>query len=108
MADVVTRVTHAFRKRGLNVNSRALVALCGLILIIGLLAAARLVLVSQVAAAGRHLQAMRHELSELRRENATLELEIARHQVAGVMLQQAKDLGLRPVYRIELVELQEE
>jgi cell division protein FtsB len=107
MSELVTWVTHGFRQQGVAFDTRAMRWMLALILLIGLLAGTRLFLVSYVVAAGRQLQDTRAELTHLQQENARLEMEIARRQVPGVLLERAEQMGLRPADRVEFVELQE-
>ncbi|MGD1992237.1 MAG: hypothetical protein PVI59_03505 [Anaerolineae bacterium] len=104
MGEIVAWVTHGFRRRGIDFNARAVALIFALILVIGLLGAARLYLVSQVAAAGRHLQQVRAELNRLQRENATLEMEIAQKRSVSVLMERARQMGLEPVQRVEFVD----
>lgn len=104
MGQVVAWVTHGFRKRGIDFNARLAALIFALILAIGLLGAARLYLVSRVAAAGRHLQQVRAELNRLQRENATLEMEIARKRSVAVLMERAREMGLEPAQRVEFVD----
>lgn len=103
MGQIVAWVTHGFRRRGIEFNARVAAVAFALILVIGLLGAARLYLVSRVAAAGRHLQQVRSELNRLQRENATLEMEIARKRSVAVLMERAREMGLDPAQRVEFV-----
>jgi cell division protein FtsL len=73
-------------------------------LLIALLAAARLVLISKVAAAARDLQEMRRDLSGLQQENADLEVEIAGWRSVEGLLDRARELDLEHAEEIRFVE----
>ena len=103
MEGIVAWATHGFRQRGIEFNARVIALIFTLILVISLLGAVRLYLVSRVAAAGRHLQQVRAELNRLQRENATLEMEIARKRSAAVLMERAREIGLEPAQRVEFV-----
>ncbi len=103
MGEIVAWVTHGFRRGGVELSSRVVGLLLALLLLIGLLAAARLLLVSRVVAAGRHLQDVRAELDRLQRENAMLEMEIVQMQAVDVLLSRAREMGLGPAERVEFV-----
>jgi hypothetical protein len=104
MGEIVAWVTHGFRARGVRLDSRLVALLLVLVLLICLLAAVRLLLASCVTAAGRHLQDVRDELSQLQRQNATLEIEVAGMQAAGPLLERAQAMGLRPAAKFAFID----
>jgi len=69
---------HAVKRRGWNLNPRAVLGGLALVGALGLLAALYLALASQTAVLGRRLQEMEAERSEIARENAFLQDHIAR------------------------------
>ena len=94
MTRFVDRVTHAFRRQGLDLSPRALGVLLLLACFIALLGATRLVLASRVTAEARDLQEARREYLRLQKENSALEEEISGVQSALSLLEEAYDKGM--------------
>jgi len=104
VGEIMARMAREFHRRGLPVSARGLTVLLALLLLLGTLAAVRLVLIAQVVVAARDLQQMRQELHRLRMENAALASEIAQRQFAPDLLRRAQEeLGLQPAQHIEVV-----
>jgi len=104
MGEVVAWMTHGFRRGDVELSPRVVRLLFALVLLIALLGALRLALVSYVAMSARDLQGMRDRLSHLQCENAIIEMQVAEAQSAFALLERARELGLRPAERIEVVE----
>ena len=94
MAEFVDRVTHAFRRQGLELSPRAVGAILLLACLVALLGATRLVLASWVTAEARDLQEARREYLQLQKENSTLEEEISGAQSALPLLEDAYGIGM--------------
>jgi len=68
-----------------------------------LLAALYLTLVSRTAAQGRYVQELQRELSQLQRDNAQLEVEVAREGSVSHLWKRASELGFVPAEQVEFL-----
>lgn len=103
MGEIVAWVAHGFRQRGADLSPRGAAVLLALVLLIGILGGVRLVLVSRVVVAARHLQEVREEISQLQQENAELEVMIIQEQSINSLLGEARGMGLEPATQVEFV-----
>lgn len=104
MREFVAWATHGFRLRGWEVSPRVIGLALAMLLLIGLLAGFRLLMVSRVDLAARRLQATRDALIQLQQENALLEAEIAFGQPVLRLTEIAQQLGLAPAERVIYLE----
>jgi cell division protein FtsL len=75
---------------------RAALYLFVLVAVLTLVAGLYLMLVSQTAARGRHIQQLQAELFRLQRENEQLEVELAREGSVSRLWERALELGFTP------------
>jgi len=73
--------------------------------LIGLLAGLYLFQASEIAAAGRRIEALRQRRDELRRENAELLDQIARESSFQQLYARALKLGFAPATQVEYLEV---
>ncbi len=71
-----------------------------LLVVVGVL---YLLLVSHTAAQGRHIEDLQRTFFRLQRENAQLEVEIARASAISRLQQRADELGFVPAEQIEYI-----
>ena len=101
MSDFMHWVTHGIKRGHFEVSRRMVVAVCALIAVLTLVAALYLMLVSQTAARGRHIEQLQAELAHLQRENAQLEVQIAGEGSVSRLIQRAYDLGFVPAEQVD-------
>ena len=104
MERLATQVSHGFRRKGLDLSPRVIVLFMLLIALILALAAARVVLTTRVIVSARQLQGMRSKYTDVQRENAMLELGIAKQQGVSVLLLRAEELGFGVPVELDRVE----
>ncbi|MFQ6100576.1 MAG: hypothetical protein ACE5OS_05000 [Anaerolineae bacterium] len=105
MSDFMQWVTHGIKRGRFEMNSRTVLYLFTLVVVLTLVAALYLTLVSQTAARGRHIEQLRTELFRLRRENEQLEVEIAGESSIARLQERADDLGFGPAEQLEFLAL---
>lgn len=91
-------------RRGADLNRRVVLFLLLLLFIVWLVAGAYLVLASQTIVAARHVQALRDRLTELQKENAFLEKQIAARQAIQRLVQTAREMEFAPPTQIDFLE----
>jgi cell division protein FtsB len=101
MSDFVAWATHGVKRGRFEMNRRTLTYAAALALSLTLAAALYLMLVSQTAARGRHIQQLQAELYQLQRENHQLEVEIARKGSVKALRERALEMGFGPAERVE-------
>lgn len=94
MSDFMQWVTHGIKRGRFEVSPRTILYLVAFVIALTLVATLYLMLVSQTAARGRHIEQLREELFRLQRENEQLEVEVARESSTPRLLERALDLGL--------------
>ena len=108
MSDFMQWVTHGIKRGRLEVSSRIAFYLFAPVVALALVAALYLMLISQTAARGRHIEQLRTELFRLQRENEQLEVEIAREGSVSDLWQRAVELNLVPAEQVEFLLLETE
>ncbi len=105
VADPLSWFTRTGKRGRSEMDRRVFLAALGTIVVVALVAALYLVLVSNTAAQGRHIQQLQLELSRIRRENEQLEVEIAREASIERLWKRAVELGFEflPVEMVEFV-----
>jgi cell division protein FtsL len=101
MSDFMHWVTHGIKRGRFEVSRRTVVAVLALAVVLTLVAALYLMLVSQTAARGRHIEQLQAELARLQRENAQLEVQIAREGSVSRLIQRAYELGFVPAEQVD-------
>ncbi len=105
MSDFVQWVTHGVKRGRFEVGSRTALYFFALVVVLTLTAALYLMLVSQTAARGRHIQQLQAELFRFQRENEQLEVEIARESSIHRLWERAIELGFAAAERLEFLPL---
>lgn len=96
MSDFMRWVTHGVKRGRFEMGPRAALYLFVLVAVLTLVAGLYLMLVSQTAARGRHIQQLQAELFRLQRENEQLEVELAREGSVSRLWERALELGFTP------------
>lgn len=97
-------MTHGIKRGRFDMNRRTAVYLSTIVLVLTLTAALYLMLVSRTAARGRHIQQLQVELFRLQRENAQLEVDIAREGSISQLWERAAELGFAPAGQVEFLD----
>ncbi|MDY7076947.1 MAG: hypothetical protein SXV54_08485 [Chloroflexota bacterium] len=105
MSDFMQWVTHGIKRGRFEMSRRATIYLFALIVALTLAAAIYLMLVSQTAARGRHIQQLQAEYFRLQRENEQLEVEIASASSVAVLWERAIEMGFGTVEQVEFLSL---
>jgi cell division protein FtsL len=103
MSDFMHWVTHGIKRGRFEMNLRTALYLFALAVVLTLVAALYLMLVSQTAARGRHIQQLQAELFRLRRENEQLEVELASEGSISRLWERAIELGFTPDQEVEFL-----
>jgi len=103
MSDFMQWVAHGVKQGRLEKNPRIALYLGVLVVALTLLAAFYLLLVSQTAAKGRHIEQLQAELFRLQRENERLEIEIAEKSAVSRLVERATALGFVPAEHVEFL-----
>jgi cell division protein FtsL len=104
MSDFLQWVTHGIKRGRFEISPRTARYLSALVVVLTLVAALYLMLVSQTAARGRHIQQLQTELFRLRRENEQLEVELASESSVSRLWERAIDLGFAPAEQVEFLQ----
>jgi hypothetical protein len=96
-------MTHGIKRGRFDMNRRTAVYLSTIVLVLTLTAALYLMLVSRTAARGRHIQQLQVELFRLQRENAQLEVDIAREGSVSYLRERAAEMGFAPAEQVEFL-----
>lgn len=96
-------VSHGIKRGRFEMSPRMTLGVCVLVIVLVLVAAFYLMLVGQTAARGRRIEQLQAELARLQRENAQLEVDIAREGAVFRLLQRAYELGLVPAGQVEFL-----
>lgn len=105
MSDFMRWVTHGIKRGRFEISRRTVLYLFGLVAALTLVATLYLMLVSQTAARGRHIEQLRAELLWLQRENEHLEVEIAKEGSILRLRERAADLKFAPAGQVEYLPL---
>ena len=89
----------ARKKRGarsdwLELDRRAFLAVLAVVVVVAMVAALYLLLVSRTAGQGRRIQRLQNQLMGVERENAQLEVNVARASSVHRLIDRAIELGL--------------
>ena len=103
MSELTQWVRHGIKRGRFEMSPRMVIGVFILVIVLALAAALYLMLVSQTAARGRHIEQLQAELARLQRENAQLEVDIAREGAISRLIQRAHELGLAPASQIEFL-----
>ncbi|MBN1954611.1 MAG: hypothetical protein JW900_06120 [Anaerolineae bacterium] len=97
-------LSHAFRRRGLDLSWQAMSVILALLVIVWLVTGSYLVVVSQTMVAARRIQELRDRVAALQRANAILEQEIMELEAMDNLLGKAQEQGFGIPSRVEFVE----
>lgn len=103
MSSFMQQVTHGIKRAHLEMGRRMAVYLVALVVVLALVAALYLMLVSQTAAQGRHIQQLQTELFRLQRENEQLEVEVAAMSSVARLRVRAIELGFVPAEQVDFL-----
>ena len=103
MSDFTQWVTHGIKRGRFEVEPRAAIYSSAFVVALTLVATLYLMLVSQTAARGRHIEQLRTELYRLQRENEQLEVDVATASSTSRSLERAIELGFAPAERVEFL-----
>lgn len=95
------RVTHGIKRGQFEMGPRTAIYSFALVVGLTLVAALYLILVSRTAACGRHIEQLQEELVSLQRENAQLEVMIAREGSVSRLGERAVEMDFVPAERVE-------
>ena len=100
MSGFMQWVTHGIKRGRFEMDRRTVSYLLVVVVVMTLVASFYLMLVSQTAARGRHIQQLQVELFQLQRENEQLEVEIAREGAVPNLWERATEMGFVPAERV--------
>jgi hypothetical protein len=103
MADFMQWMTHGVKRGRFAIAPQIMRGLAAFVVLATVLAVAYLLLVSQTAARGRHIEELREELFQVRRENEQLELQIAIESSVVWLRQRAAEKGYGQVGQTEFL-----
>lgn len=96
-------VTHGIKRGRFEMSRRTLAYFVVAVTLLVLVATLYLMLVSQTAARGRHIEQLRTELAWLKKENEQLEVEIAEAGSVSRLWGRAIELGFVPADQVEFL-----
>jgi len=102
MQGQAVQIIHAYKQAPWRVQRQYVGAFLLVVIVLALIAALYLDLSARTALAGREIQDLQVEITDLQRSNADLETELANLTASAVMQQRALELGYRPVKPGEL------
>ena len=103
MSNFMQWVTHGIKRGRFEMNRRTILYVSFVVALLVVLATLYLMLVSQTAARGRHIEQLREELAWLRKENEQLEVEIAKASSIARLRDRAIELGFAPAEQVEFL-----
>lgn len=103
MTDFMEWVTHGVKRGSSELKRPVVVGLAASMILLALVGLFYLLLVSHTAAQGRQIEDLQREFFRLQRENAQLEVEIARVSAISRLQQRAEELGFVPAEQIEYI-----
>ncbi len=105
MSNFMEWARHGIKRGRFEMDRRILVRVGAAVVTVTLLAALYLMLVSQTAARGRHIQQLQAELFRLQRESEQLEVDIARAGSVSNLRERALELGFGPAEQVVFLPL---
>lgn len=103
MSDFMQWVTHGIKRGRFEMGPRTSLYLGALVVVLTLVAALYLMLVSQTAARGRHIEQLQAELFRLERENQQLQLETAMEGSVSRLWERTIELGFAPAEQVDFL-----
>jgi cell division protein FtsL len=108
MSSFMQWVTHGIKRGRFEMNRRTILYVSVVVALLVVLATLYLMLVSQTAARGRHIEQLREELAWLKKENEQLEVDIAKASSVSRLQRRAIELGFVPAEQVEFLPLKAE
>jgi cell division protein FtsL len=108
MSSFMQWVTHGIKRGRFEMNRRTILYFSAVVALLVMLATLYLMLVSQTAARGRHIEQLREELAYLKKENEQLEVDIAKASSVSRLHRRAIELGFVPAEQVEFLPLETE
>jgi cell division protein FtsL len=105
MSNFMQWVTHGIKRGRFEMNRRTILYASVVVALLVVIAALYLMLVSQTAARGRHIEQLREELAWLKKENEQLEVDIAKASSIARLYRRAVELGFVQVEQVEYLAL---
>ena len=103
MSDFLKWATHGAKQGWLELDSRPVVLLSAIVLVLTLAAALYLGVVGRTAAKGRRIEQLQAEIFRLQRQNEQLAVEIAEVSSFPELDERARALGFAPAERVEFM-----
>ena len=103
MSDFLEWATHGVKRGWLELDSRPVVLLTTIGVVLTLVASLYLGLVGRTAAQGRRIEQLQTDIFRLQRENEQLEVEIAEVSAFPRLMERARALGLVPAEQVEFL-----
>jgi cell division protein FtsL len=103
MSNFMQWVTHGIKRGRFEMSRRTILYVSVVVALLVVLATLYLMLVSQTAARGRHIEQLREELTWLQKENEHLEVEIAKTSSIAHLRSRAMELGFVPAEQVEFL-----
>jgi cell division protein FtsL len=101
MSDFWEWATHGVKRGWLELDSRPIVFLSTVGVVLTLVAALYLGFVGRTAAQGRRIEQLQTDIFQLQRENEQLEVEIGKVSAFPRLMERATALGFVPADRVE-------
>jgi len=98
-------VTHGIKRGKSGVSRREACYLIAIVIGMTVVAGLYLMLVSETAAQGRHIQQLQEDLLRLERENEQLEVIVARQGAVSRLIIRARELGFVPAEQVEFLQV---
>jgi cell division protein FtsL len=103
MSDFLEWATHGAKRGWLELDSRPVVLLVTIVVVLTLVAALYLGLVGRTAAQGRRIEQLQTDIFRLQRENEQLEVKIAEAGAYPRLIERARALGFVPAEQVEFL-----
>ena len=104
MSEFMQWITHGVKRGKDKVSSRLVISLSVFFVVLILIGAIYLMLVSRIAARGRHIEQLQADLFRLQRETEHLEVEIAEASAVVDLWERAAGLGFMPAAEVEFLQ----
>ena len=104
MSEFVQWITHGVKRSKGKVNSRLVISLSVFFVVLIVIGGIYLMLVSRIAARGRHIEQLQADLFRLQRETEYLEVEIAEASAVSDLWERAADLGFITAEDVEFLQ----
>lgn len=103
MSDFLEWATHGVKRGWFELDSRPVVLLSTIVVVLTLVVGLYLGLVGRTAAQGRRIEQLQTEIFRLQRENEQLAVEIAEVTAFPRLMERARALGFVPAEQVEFL-----